>query len=174
MLDFVGIFDKLEKALAFDSDEVNAIVKDISLLKQLFKAKMENKAPQYLALVTQNFNDKDVDNLIEHFRDKDRRKEFFKEYKEIEMLYEIISPDAFLRPFLDNYATLSSIYAVVRRAYAKTVYVDKAFQRKTNELVQKHIDTNVMEQSDKFVKLDRAAIDAIKKAEKGRRSRSSI
>ena len=168
VLDFVGIFDKLEKALAFDSDEVNAIVKDIGLLKQLFKAKMESKAPEYLALVTQNFNDKDVDNLIEHFRDKDRRKEFFKEYKEIEMLYEIISPDAFLRPFLDNYATLSSIYAVVRKAYAKTVYVDKAFQRKTNELVQKHIDTTVMEQSDKFVKLDRAAIDAIKKAEEGK------
>jgi type I restriction enzyme, R subunit len=174
VLDFVGIFDKLEKALAFDSDEVNAIVKDIGLLKQLFKAKMDSKAPEYLALVTQNFNDKDVDNLIEHFRDKDRRKEFFKEYKEIEMLYEIISPDAFLRPFLDNYATLSSIYAVVRRAYAKTVYVDKAFQRKTSELVQKHIDTTVMEQSDKFVKLDRAAIDTTKKAEEGRRSRSSI
>ena len=27
VLDFVGIFDKLEKALAFDSEEVNAIVK---------------------------------------------------------------------------------------------------------------------------------------------------
>ena len=36
------------------------------------------------------------------------------------MLYEIISPDAFLRPFIDDYATLSSIYAVVRNAYAKT------------------------------------------------------
>jgi type I restriction enzyme R subunit len=168
VLDFVGIFDKLEKALAFDSDEVNAIVKDIGLLKQLFKAKMESKAPGYLALVTQNFNDKDVDNLIEHFRDKDRRKEFFKEYKEIEMLYEIISPDAFLRPFIDDYTTLSSIYAVVRKAYAKTVYVDKAFQRKTNQLVQKHIDTVVMEQSDKFVNLDRSAIDAIKKNEEGK------
>src|SRR5215471_18251395 len=105
-----------------------------ALLKQLFKAKMESKAPAYLSLITQSFNDKDVDNLIERFRDKDRRKEFFKEYKEIEMLYEIISPDAFLRPFMDDYATLSAIYAVVRRAYAKTVYVDKAFQRKTNEL----------------------------------------
>src|SRR5258707_12212668 len=168
VLDFVGIFDKLEKALAFDSDEVNAIVKDIGLLKQLFKAKMESKAPEYLVLVTQSFNDKDVDNLIEHFRDKDRRKEFFKEYKEIEMLYEIISPDAFLRPFLDDYSTLSSIYVVVRNAYAKKVYVDRAFQKKTNELVQKHIDTTVMEQSDKFVKLDRAAIDAIKKAEEGK------
>src|SRR5690349_6297917 len=168
VLDFVGIFDKLEKALAFDSDEVNAIVKDIGLLKQLFKAKMENKAPEYLALVTRNFNDKDVDNLIEHFRDKDRRKEFFKEYKEIEMLYEIVSPDAFLRPYLDSYATLSSIYDVVRKAYAKTVYLDRAFQRKTNDLVQRHIDTAVMELSDKFVKLDRDAIETIKKAEEGK------
>ena len=64
-----------------------------------------------------------MDNLIEHFRDKERRKEFFKEYKEIEMLYEIISPDAFLRPFIEDYATLSSIYAVVCNAYARQVYV---------------------------------------------------
>lgn len=113
VLDFVGIFDKLEKALAFDSDEINAIVKDLGLLKQLFKAKMESKAPAYLALVTRRFDDKDVDNLIEHFRAKERRKEFFKEYKEIEMLYEIVSPDAFLRPFMDDYTTLSAIYAVV-------------------------------------------------------------
>lgn len=168
VLDFVGIFDKLEKALAFDSDEVNAIVKDIGLLKQLFKAKMESKAPEYVGLVTKNFNDKDVDNLIEHFRDKHRRKEFFKEYKEIEMLYEIISPDAFLRQYLDDYATLSSIYSVVRKAYAKTVYVDRAFQRKTNELVQRHIDATVLERGEKFVKLDREAIETIKKAEEGK------
>ena len=168
VLDFVGIFDKLERALAFDSDEVNAIVKDIGLLKQLFRAKMESRAPEYLALVSRGFDDKDVDNLIEHFRDKERRKEFFKEYKEIEMLYEIISPDAFLRPFIDDYTTLSSIYAVVRKAYTKTVYVDKAFQRKTNELVQARIDTTVMERSDGFAKLDREAIDAIKKSQEGK------
>ncbi len=68
-----------------------------------------------------NFNDKDVDGLIEHFRDKDRRKAFFREYKELEMLYEIISPDAFLRPFIADYSSLSAMYAVVSRAYAKRV-----------------------------------------------------
>ncbi len=31
------------------------------------------------------------------------------------------------------------IYEVVRNAYARRVYVDRAFQKKTNELVQKHI-----------------------------------
>ena len=168
VLDFVGIFDKLEKALAFDSYEINAIVKDIGLLKQLFKAKMETKAPAYLALVTQNFNDKDVDNLIDHFRDPERRKELFREYKEIEMLYEIISPDAFLRPFLDDYATLSSIYDVVRNAYAHRVYVDRAFQKKTNELVQRHIGSAWHEERREYVTLDHSTIEIIKKNQEGK------
>jgi type I restriction enzyme, R subunit len=168
VLDFVGIFDKLEKALAFDSDEINAIVKDIGLLKQLFRAKMETKTRGYLKLVSLKFDDKDVDHLIEHFRDPERRKEFFKEFKEIEMLYEIISPDAFLRPFLDDYSTLASIYGVVRNAYAKRVYVDRAFQKKTNALVQNRIDA-VMEAPEKeFVAIDQATIETIKQRKAGK------
>lgn len=58
------------------------------------------------------------------------------------MLYEIISPDAFLRPFIDDYGTLAAIYAVVRKAYAKQIMVDRDFQRKTNELVQRHVGTS--------------------------------
>lgn len=139
VLDFVGIFDKLETALAFDSDEINAIIKDLKLLKLLFKNKMESKAREYLRLIERNFNDKDVDTLIEHFRDPERRKEFFREYKEIEMLYEIISPDAFLRPFIADYGTLSAIYQVVRKAYTRTVMVDRDFQAKTNHLVQEQV-----------------------------------
>ncbi len=167
VLDFVGIFDKLEKALAFDSDEVNAIVKDLGLLKVLFKNKMETKRTAYIALVTRNFNDKDVDDLIEHFRDKERRKEFFREYKEIEMLYEIISPDAFLRPFLADYTTLSAVYEVVRKAYAKRVYVDKAFQRKTNKLVQQHVATGVIAPVESLVEINAETIELIKKKHGG-------
>jgi type I restriction enzyme R subunit len=169
VLDFVGIFDKLERALAFDSDEINAIVKDLVLLKQLFKSMMESKAPDYLQLVRRNFDDKDVDNLIEHFRDKDRRKEFFREYKELEILYEIISPDAFLRPFLNDYTTLSAIYQVVSNAYAHRVYVDRAFQKKTNELVQKHIGAQFIADSRvPDVRLDPQAIDTIKREQGGK------
>ncbi|RPJ83829.1 MAG: type I restriction endonuclease subunit R, partial [Acidobacteria bacterium] len=169
VLDFVGIFDKLEKALAFDSDEVNAIVKDLALLKHLFGAKMESKAPEYLALISSNFNDKDVDNLIEHFRDKERRKELFKEYKEIEMLYEIISPDAFLRSFLDDYATLSGVYQVVRNAYGRRVYVDRAFQKKTNELVQRHIGAEIVSETlGEYVTIDKQTIEAVKQRDEGK------
>jgi len=162
VLDFVGIFDKLEKALAFDSDEINAIVKDLKLLQVLFKNKMESKAPDYLGLIARNFNDKDVDTLIEHFRDPERRKEFFKEYKEIEMLYEIISPDAFLRPFIGDYGTLSAIYQIVRKAYTRTVMVDREFQAKTNHLVQQQVGSYGVGGLGEIVAIDGNTIELIK------------
>jgi len=171
VLDFVGIFKKLEKALAFDSDEIKAIVKDIQLLKQLFQNKMEQKAPAYLALIRHNFNDKDVDALIEHFRDPERRKAFFKEYKEIEMLYEIISPDAFLRPFIEAYTSLSAIYAVVSKAYARTINVDRDFQRKTSALVQEHINTLGIADPLASVVINSDTIEWIKNSKSGPRRR---
>ncbi len=161
VLDFVGIFDKLEKALAFDSKEINSIIKDIQLLKHLFKEKMEENVPPYLELIKYGFNDKDIDNLIAHFRDKSKRKEFFKLYKEMEMLYEIISPDKFLRPYIDNYTTLSAIYLVVRNAYAKRVQVDREFQRKTNELIQNKIGMSNLQQVNEFFEINEETIKKI-------------
>lgn len=163
VLDFVGIFENLEKALAFDSDEINAIVKDINLLKELFRSKLQKDVPPYLALIKHNFNDKDTDHLIDHFRDKSKRKEFFKLYKEVEMLYEIISPDKFLRPYIDTYATLSAIYQVVRNAYTRRVQVDRQFQRKTNELVQSKIAGSYPEFNNEFFQINEEAIEYIKK-----------
>ncbi len=167
ILDFVGIFEQLEKALAFDSDEVNAIVKDIKLLKVLFRNKMEQKTPEYLSLIESGFNDKDVDTLIEHFRDPERRKTFFKEYKEIEMLYEIISPDLFLRPFIETYGTLTAIYQVVRKAYSKRVQVDREFQRKTQDLVRAHVDTYGVKPLEEHIKINADTIDLIRKQQGG-------
>ena len=167
VLDFVGIFDKLEKALAFDSDEINAIVKDLKLLKVLFKHKVEQEAPEYLSLIGRQFNDKDVDTLIEHFRDPERRKKFFREYKEIEMLYEIISPDAFLRPFIETYRTLTAIFQVVRKAYARRIDVDREFQRKTEMLVREQVSSYVAKPEEEFIAINAETIDLIKKSNAG-------
>jgi type I restriction enzyme R subunit len=167
VLDFVGIFDKLEKALAFDSEEINAIVKDLKLLKVLFQNKMEQQAPGYLALIERNFDDKDVDALIEHFRDPERRKAFFKEYKEIEMLYEIISPDAFLRPFIDEYGTLSAIYDVVRKAYTRRIQVDRDFQKKTRELVQKHVGISYIQPVSEILEINEDTVKYIVESKGG-------
>ncbi|MDO8725812.1 MAG: HsdR family type I site-specific deoxyribonuclease [Candidatus Methanoperedens sp.] len=171
VLDFVGIFDKLEKALAFDSKEINAIVKDIQLLKYSFKAKMVEKVPPYLQLIKFGFNDKDTDNLIAHFRDKSQRKEFFKLYKEVEMLYEIISPDKFLRPYIDNYTTFSAIYQIVRNAYARRIQIDREFQRKTNELIQNKVGMSNLAQVNEFFEINEETIKKIQESQENDNTR---
>ncbi|MGI8582309.1 MAG: type I restriction endonuclease subunit R [Chitinophagaceae bacterium] len=162
VLDFIGIFDKLEKALAFDSDEVNAVVKDIDLLKNLFKQKMEKEGKEYLGLVSHPFDDKQTDKLIEIFKDKSKRTEFFKFYKQIEMLYEIISPDEFLLPFIEPYKTLSSIYAIVRNAFVKRVYADRDFMRKTEELVKGKVNISDIGEPEKYYSIDEHGLQLIK------------
>lgn len=162
VLDFVGIFDKLEAALSFDSDEVNAVVKDLSLLKERFVTKLNDEAKQYFDLLVGPFDDRLAGVLIEHFRDEEARKAFFKLYNEIEMLYEIISPDPFLRPHIDRYTTLSSMYHVVRNAYAEKVSIDREFQAKTSELVQEHIQSSPIKLGSEVVQLDEKGIELIK------------
>ncbi len=162
ILDFVGIFEDVTRALSFDSEEVASIIKDIDMLKHLFDKKMNEIAPRYLKLVKKNFNDKDVDGVIEFFRVKELRLEFFKEFKEIEMLYEIISPDKFMRPHIDSYATLSAIYEITRKAYSQRIYVDRAFQKKTNRLVQEQISTSAIDNITDFIKIDSETIQIIK------------
>jgi type I restriction enzyme R subunit len=162
VLDFVGIFDKLEKALSFDSDEVNAIVKDLSLLKERFVIKLSQEATLYFDLLVGPFDDRMAGILIEYFRDEVKRKVFFKLYNEIEMLYEIISPDAFLRPYVDQYITLSSVYQVVRNAYAERVSIDREFQKKTADLVQEYIQSSPVKLGTEIVRLDEKGIALIK------------
>ncbi|MBI5674243.1 MAG: HsdR family type I site-specific deoxyribonuclease [Nitrospirae bacterium] len=166
VLDFIGIFDKLEKALSFDSDEVNAVVKDIALLKNLFNEKMENEGSVYAALVNQPFTDKETDKLIEYFKDKSRRTELFKFYKQIETLYEIISPDQFLLPYIDKYKLLCDMYLIVRNAFVKRVYVDREFMRKTESLVKERVEIAGLGKPTDLFEINEHTLEEIKKNNK--------
>jgi len=77
VLDFVGIFENLEKALAFDSDVVASVIQNVDVLKQLFATLIKERGPDYLPL-TKGRDDKAKERTIEYFADKDRREVFFK------------------------------------------------------------------------------------------------
>ena len=53
-------------------------------------------------------------------------------------IYTILSPDAFLGPFIDDYQSLASLYGLIRNAYADRIYVDKELTAKTRELLQQY------------------------------------
>ncbi|MBX6773066.1 MAG: HsdR family type I site-specific deoxyribonuclease [Chloroflexi bacterium] len=154
VLDFVGIFDNLERALAFDSEDVQAVIEGLDVLQQRFETLMAEGRSKYLAVVAGKTGDKATEAVLEHVRDREVREEFYRFYRELEELYEILSPDPFLRPYLEDYETLTWMYRVSRAAYEPGVSVDKSFLRKTAALVQQHTDIGLFQPPGRITKLD--------------------
>ncbi len=161
ILDFVGIFDRLEDALAFDSDEVSGVVEGIEVLQKRFQDLMEKGREEYLPLSSGKTDDKAAEAVIEHFREEEEREDFYKYFRELEELYEILSPSPFLRPYLEGYGHLTEIYQILRTAYEPHVSIDKSFLRKTAQLVQENTTTPVIRPPESEYELTPEALKAL-------------
>lgn len=147
VLDFVGIFDNLERALAFDSQDIEGVVKDIAVLRERFKAIMESSGKNYLQLTEGKTQDKAVEAVLEYFIDEEKRHEYYQFFKELSDIYDILSPDVFLRPHIENVETLARMYRILREAYDPGISIDKDFSKKTALLVQKHTTSSKVKAS---------------------------
>ncbi|HMA34879.1 MAG TPA: HsdR family type I site-specific deoxyribonuclease [Chloroflexia bacterium] len=144
VLDFVGIFERLESALAFDSDVVASVIENLDVLKDRFALMMRETAPAYLPW-TRGGDDKAKERAIEHFADKAAREVFYRFFRQLESLYEILSPDAFLRPLMDDYRALAALFGLIRNAYGDHVYVDKELTAKTRDLLRQQVASGALD-----------------------------
>lgn len=143
VLDFVGIFDKLEKALAFDSGDIEGVVRNIEVLRKAFQAQMEQDASKYLPL-TKGKDDKALERAILFFSDKTVREEFYQFFRQLQTFYNVLSPDAFLRPYIDDYQALAILYAEMRGAFEAGRTIDPDFTEKTKALLRQQTKSSVV------------------------------
>lgn len=83
-----------------------------------------------------------IERIIDYFFDPEVREEFIRLFKELEQAYEILSPDPFLRPYIDDYALLAQIYQVVYEEYnpkAEQARIRRDLLRKTDALIRQHV-----------------------------------
>lgn len=161
VLDFIGIFDKLEKALAFDSEDVAGTIEGLDVLQKRFQELISQGQREFLPLWAGKEGDKAAEAVLEHFRDREPRHRFYRYVRELQELYEILSPDPFLRPFLYDYQELVRMYQLVRAAYEPGVAVDKNFLRKTAYLVQQQTWTSTIREMGPGCVLNEQDLDQI-------------
>jgi type I restriction enzyme R subunit len=166
VLDFVGLFEKLESALAFDSDVVGNAIQNIDVLKTRLVVLMDQTRP-FVELCSGPIDDKAVERAIEVFEDKERREAFYKLFQELETLYEIISPDVFLRPYIDDYGNLSTLYQIVINAFSKKVALIRDLMKKTEDLVKRSAVGTGLDAVMKPVRIDQNTLNALKTGEGG-------
>lgn len=160
VLDFVGIFENLQKALAFDSQDIEGIIEDIEKLKSEF-LDLIVQANEYIKVIENKKGDKAVESLLEYFLDIEPREEFYNFYREISSIYDIISPDEFLRPYISVIETLTRMYKILKEAFELSTKVNKELSQKTIELVKKDTKNTNIQSSLHVYEIDEKTLQLI-------------
>lgn len=163
VLDFIGIFDKnLKRALAFNPEDLEGVAYDIAVLMESFTKMMKEAQEKYLILIEDKTPDKAVETLLDYFLDEDKRQEYYKFFREISDIYEIISPDKFLRSYINDFETLTRIYKILREAY-ESILIERELLRKTSKLVQKHAKSGEIDDALDIYEINNELLDKIAK-----------
>jgi len=156
VVDFVGVLRELKKALSFDSSDVSGVIEGLDVLLQEFLQRIGEARQHYL-------NDAaTLEQMVYgRFLAPDARKAFFGQYKAIEALWEILSPDAALREHISAYQQLSQLYAAVRSAYAPKVGFVADLAAKTRRLIEANASQHGLGRLTKAVTFDTATLRAL-------------
>ncbi len=138
VVDYVGVLGALEKALRFDSTDVSGVIEDIDLLLDDLLDKLAKAKADYLEDGGSGGADERLEQFVYgRFLDENPRQEFFDAYKEIEALWEILSPSPELRDHIDTYKKLVELYAVVRNTYDDKFNYLVDLANKTSKIVER-------------------------------------
>ncbi|MCY4111367.1 MAG: HsdR family type I site-specific deoxyribonuclease, partial [Chloroflexi bacterium] len=182
VVDFVGVLRELRKALQFDSSDVSGVIEDLDLLMRDFRSKMSKARAEYLDVpidhaegqlqaaeasaeyVTSADDDAHLEQIVfGRFLSPEAREEFYSAYKEIEALWEVLSPSAELRDHIRPFQRLVRLYAVVRNAYADRSDFVTELAHKTQRLVEESAAMYGLGNLTKAVTFDLRTLAALRK-----------
>ncbi len=159
IVDFVGIFEKLQRALRFDSATIEGVVIDLAKIKKEF-INLIKKGKDYIKIVGGKIDDKAVERVVDYFyKDRNKRKEFIEFYFSLQKNYEILAPDPFLRPYLDDYLILSGIFNIIKANIRKKI--PEALWKKTSRLIREKAETKGLKTTLPVYPIDERAIKVI-------------
>jgi type I restriction enzyme R subunit len=141
---------------------VNGVIEDLDLLMAKFIHLMKGRAQSYL-YNSKLGKDEQIEELVyKKLFDLKERENFIELYREVETLYEILSPSPELRDYIDAYNSLAEIYLLLKSAYGQrtTFYGDIA--KKTEMLVRDHGVLEGLERLSKPVEIDENTLKTLK------------
>ena len=163
VVDFVGVLRELEKALQFDSSDVSGVIEDLDLLLADLLEKIGRAKLKYLDTEVEDGPDAYVEEMVYgRFFEPAPRREFMEEFKEVEALWEILSPSPELRDHIDNYRQLANLYGVVQNAYADGGGYTGDLARRTQSLLQESAVQVGLRYLTKTTTFDAATIEAVR------------
>ena len=161
VVDFSNVLSNLKKALKFDSDDVSGVIEDLDVLLKDFLDKIAQAKTDYLDVALAG-SDEQLEALVyKRLLDEDTRKAFYDTYRDIESLWEVLSPSAELRDHIESYKRLATLYATVRNAYVHQTAFLGDLAHKTRKLVEENAQQQGLGRLTKTVTFDVKTIETL-------------
>lgn len=155
IVDYLGVFDDVAKALEFDEEGFRNVVGNIAALKEKLPGAMQ-KCLAYFAGVDRTIGG--YEGLIaaqECLPNNDTRDAFAADYSVVSKLWEALSPDPILEDHRTDYRWLSQVYESVKPSTGNGALLWHALGAKTIELIHENIHVGEIRDD-----LDELVVDA--------------
>ena len=138
------------------------VIDSIDVLKKRYHLLMTEPARRFLPLLDGPIGDKAIERIVEAFAEVEPRDEFLSFFNELSNLHEILSPDVYLRPYLDDYARLAEIREIIRSQVARPSISYSELRSKTESLVREKIEAFGPEVKNPSIEIDAGTIDRLR------------
>ncbi len=159
IVDYIGIFDNVAKALDFDESSMKKVITNIEEVKKQLPALLRKCLSYFMGV------DRTVDGweglmaaqeCIPTNKEKD---EFAADYRVLNRAWDALSPDPFLDKFKFDYVWLSKIYESVKPTDNRGALIWAALGAKTLELVHQNIEVGEVHEDMDILTMDANLID---------------
>ncbi len=171
IIDYLGVFENLRSALAYDPEEIEGVIEGIEAFKEL----LPDQLHKCLAFFP------GVDRTLEGFEGimaaqeclptNDKRDEFAAAFGVLNKLWTAMSPDPFLAPFRKDFNWLARIYESVRPVGPTGSLVWAALGPETIKMIHENTDIKrIRDDIDELV-MDEHAVFTLTEKEQAKRAR---
>lgn len=160
IVDYIGIFDNVAKALNFDESSMKKVITNIEEVKKQLPALLRKCLSYFMGV------DRTVDGweglmaAQECIPTNKERDEFAADYQVLNRAWDALSPDSFLNPYQTDYKWLSRVYESVKPVDGGGGLLWSALGPKTMELVHNNMEVgDAVEDIDSIITMDAELID---------------
>ncbi|MCL1123407.1 type I restriction endonuclease subunit R [Shewanella surugensis] len=170
IIDYLGVFENLRTALAYDPEEIDGVVEGIEAFKELLPSQLD-KCLSFFPNVDRNLEGfEGIMAAQACLPTNEKRDEFAAAFGVLAKLWSAINPDVFLTPFRADYKWLVQIYESVRPVGHTGALVWAALGPEIIKMIHEHTDINRIRNDIDELVMDEHAIFTLTEKEQEQRA----
>lgn len=150
VIDYYGLFDKLEQALNFDKNELGEVAFPFTRLREQFNVEMQWQTELFAEFPTAGDRDNMMAILAWFNMNEPKREKFELGYRNLSLLWETLHPDKFLVDHEPMYLWLTRVWVYYVKAFypaGQKFETDPADGAKTRDLIRQHVDVEELKRN---------------------------